>query len=39
MDLDIRKLIEEQGKLNSVAKELAARKGVADSIVEGELDA
>jgi hypothetical protein len=39
MDLDIRKLIEEQGKLNSVAKELAARKGVADSIVEGEVDA
>lgn len=39
MDLDIRKLIEEQGKLNSVAKELAARKGIADSIVEGELDA
>src|SRR4051812_7196741 len=30
MDLDIRRLIEEQGKLNTAAKNLAANKGVED---------
>lgn len=42
LDLDIRRLIEEQGKLNSAARELAANKGIGigiDDSLEGEFDA
>lgn len=37
LDLDIRRLIEDQGKLNTAARELAARKGIEES--EGDLNA